>query len=214
MTGPASFPPTTCEPSSSPEYDDHVRRWALRILTHTEAGERFLRKRMEQDSLSALIGYQPAENANKAARRTEWSQWLVSALRRTEADQLQRHLPLFENIDLLANDVGLSALEGEILAFRVLYRTNEALAELMERHLGLLTESRLARVLSAAFAVPQSDIEQVFRPESTLLSSGLLRLEPTINNLIGKLVQGQRGQAQIIQKGPGSNYSCLIAFLE
>lgn len=188
MTSQPSFLSTTCEPSTSPEYDDHVRRWALRVLTHTEAGERFLRKRTEQDALSALIGYQPAENANKTVRRTEWSQWLVSALGRSEADQLQRHLPLFENIDLLAGNVGLSAVEGEVLAFRVLYRTNDALAELMERHLGLLTESRLARVLSAALAVSQTAIEQVFRPESKLLSSGLLRLESTINNLIGKLV--------------------------
>lgn len=173
--------------SSAPEYDGHARRWALRILAHTEAGQRYLRKGNEQDALTALIGYQRPEKPEKGPRLADWQQWLESALQQAESEELSRNLPLFENIVLLTESVGLSPVEGEVLAFRTLYRTNDALTELMERHLGLLSESKLARILGKAFAVPQSAVELAFRPESPLLSSGLLRLESALNNLVGKL---------------------------
>ncbi len=121
------------------------------------------------------------------------SQWInqdyqeaaaVSQLRQlyqeAEAAQLQQpaQLPieLSQNVVHLAELVGLSALEGQLLAFAALLHTERSLDDAAD-YLGLLTSAKTAQVLSVILNAPHAAVRAALDSQSRLVRSGLLMVD-------------------------------------
>ena len=162
---------------SDDEYRDIVLLWMLRILGRTSARQGYLQKRSSHDSISSFI---ECDIEWKTENREAWNQWLDERLQAHEARSVAYTGILFENIRNLSTTLGLTPVEQEILAFRTLYRTNEALYELIETQMGPLTDSSLTRMLGVALGRSPIEIFEALSAESALLRSGLIRLDPAI----------------------------------
>ncbi len=159
------------------DYRPLVRLWILRVLAGTEAQRRCLRKSADSSDLLAFLGYTPS---GKQKKEEEWAEWLAVELVAAERIELPHEGVLFQNISILAGFIGLSDVEQEVLAFRILSRANEALHDLMQVCYWNYTDARLARVLATALRRSRQELEGVACPESTLFTSGLLQLDPHV----------------------------------
>lgn len=83
---------------------------------------------------------------------------------------------LSQNIAQLAELVGLSTLEGQLLAFAALIHTERSLDDAAD-YLGLLTSAKTAQVLSVILNVPHGAVRAALDPQSRLVRSGLLMVD-------------------------------------
>lgn len=169
----------TIESVSAPhdDYQPLVRLWILRILAGTEAQHRCLRKATDSGDLLAFLGYTPS---GKQKKEEEWAGWLAAEQAVAEKAGTPHDGVLFQNISKIAEMIGLSGVEQEVLAFRALSRGNEALQDLM--HIGFwnFTDARLVRVLATALGRNRHELEEAIRPEGGLFASRLMRLDPAV----------------------------------
>lgn len=121
------------------------------------------------------------------------SQWIsqdyqeaaaVSQLRQLYQDaeaanlQLPAQLPLelAQNVAHLVKLVGLSALEGQLLAFAAILHTERSLDDAAD-YLGLLTSAKTAQVLSVILHAPHTAVRAALDPQNRLVRSGLLMVD-------------------------------------
>ncbi|MEC7118595.1 MAG: ATP-binding protein [Pseudomonadota bacterium] len=83
---------------------------------------------------------------------------------------------LAHNIAQLSELVGLSPLEGALLAFAALIHTERSLDDASD-YLGLLTSAKTAQVLSVILNVPHAEVRAALDPQSRLVRSGLLMVD-------------------------------------
>lgn len=81
---------------------------------------------------------------------------------------------LAKNLDLLSKYFGLNKIEREIIAFRAIYRINQALAETLDHAIGVWTDQVTNEVLSTALKRPIAQIEKSLSKHGRLCGSGLL----------------------------------------
>lgn len=97
-----------------------------------------------------------------------------------EVSNLQQPAPLppelAQNVAHLAELVGLSALEAQLLAFAALLHTERSLDDAAD-YLGLLTSAKTAQVLSVILNVPHTAVRAALDPHSRLVRSGLLMVD-------------------------------------
>lgn len=166
-------------------YEPLVRLWILRLCARTGAGVRLVRRGLENDEIAAFLGYQPSGKGNKSK---EFTDWCDAELTKSEANPPPLAGLLFENIRRLAEVLGLSMVEEEVITFRVLSTADDALGDAVLKGLGnVSSESQMARFLAVALGRNARELERIIRASGALFRSGLFTLRPTSQPLIIKL---------------------------
>ncbi len=148
--------------------------WTLRLLCRTEAKAKYLKNPAGSDAINELLGYTPPEGK---PRPEELSQLMKSRLQELEKEPVLKEGPLFDNIRKLAGLLDLSAVEQDILAFRLLLMHSEALRDAAERYGGDAPDLRLRRMLATILGVSLGEAARALRSDGPLLASGILKLD-------------------------------------
>lgn len=175
--------PTETVISQDYSYSDLVALWVLRLLTHTSAHKKFLKNPGLSDVITEILGHAIGDEPKKP---TEWMQNLRSRLCEQEQKSILCEGSLFDNIKLLADSLGLTPIEQDILAFRTLCSTEPALIELMDGF-RFLSDLALARLLSIALNQNVNSLRKILCEKSVLFSSGLIKLHPSLMRFDSKL---------------------------
>lgn len=111
---------------------------------------------------------------------------LGEKLAEMEGQPLRREGVLYSNIDRLSEEVGLTTVDKEVLAFVALLHTQACLREcasLFDDVSTLTAKDVLAEVLG----LDRAEIRRALKEDSTLCSSGIIRLDRTETELAGML---------------------------
>jgi transitional endoplasmic reticulum ATPase len=96
-------------------------------------------------------------------------------------------LPLMANLDLLARMLGLSDADKAILAFAVSLQAFGTYRQAIARSNEEVGRQRLAAIVAGLSGLPETEIAQALREDATLLTTGIVRMEPTPTDLENKL---------------------------
>jgi transitional endoplasmic reticulum ATPase len=152
-------------------YDPLVRLWVLRLCARTSAGARLARRGLENDEISAFLGYEPSNKGNKVR---EFTDWCKNALTKIEINPPVPEDQLMTNIRRLSKAMSFMPVEEEVIAFKTLSVANSALSELLTKSWSCLSSGQLSRILATALDREQRELEAVVRPSAPLFRSGLL----------------------------------------
>jgi len=155
-------------------FDTLTLFWANRILVHADGVTRLFAEDRLQDR-RLLLGLGLTSDVIAAPSRTKVEAILRRRLRahKVIVDALRGRTPFDRNITWLGENVGLSDLEAQVLAFVAAGN----LSELLNRTLDLFGPLRVADVhdlLAAALDTPRDRIAKILRPSERLMRSGLL----------------------------------------
>lgn len=164
------------------EYADLTDFYLLKLASRTTGSGSVTRFVAMQEAFLRLFGRSSTLNFTDEEMRT----LMKLRLDEVETTPPAREGPLFDNVRLLGTSLALSSVEQDILAFRVLVRTSKELEGFLQG-MGVLSESRLVRILSLALDRDPSDVEQALAPDGTLGSSGLVNLDQTLRPFLEKL---------------------------
>ncbi len=163
------------------EYRDLVAQWLLRLL----ATGRRMEIECEQESvLQKLTGLRLAHVKNPTSIKAK--QAIRHRLAQMERRSLPRHTPLARQLHQLADVVGLSQIEQDLLAFTVLVRACPALSDLLEATRAQSLWS-LDEVLAIVLGTERKEIGRMLRGDSALCSAGLLRVDRTEPDVVSML---------------------------
>lgn len=95
--------------------------------------------------------------------------------------------PIGANLSLVAELVGLDAVDLELLQFLVIHRMVSSL-EMLTDVLGALPLMAAAAVIGAAIARPREEVLAALAPRNRLVGSGLVRIEEETNTLEQKVI--------------------------
>lgn len=157
-----------------------VTLWSLRILLRLNLRDRFLN---HHDLLSNAEILQPIglmEHYNpdlydQKAKKKEVIKKLDQQLDSMEKQPLPNNDPLTQNIQLLSQSLPLTATEKELLQLSVSSYQNNGFGYLMDL-IGELNNQQSQQILAVILGKNVEQINQALNINSTLLSSGLLRL--------------------------------------
>ncbi len=155
------------------EYRDLVARWILRLLA---TGRRMEIECEQESALQKLTGLPQAYLKNPAG--VEARRAIQHRLERVERRLVPARTPLARQLHQLAEMVGLSQAEQELLAFTVLVQACPVLSDLLEatREQNLWS---LDEVLAIVLGKERQEIGRMLRGDSALCSAGLLRVDRT-----------------------------------
>lgn len=168
-----------------------LRLWMLRVLVPLGGHKKFVCKHgFSHDDLAEMLGLDkwidPVEQAFDVRK-------VRNALRRlhqaAEKELYDSAIPeyLSDNLNRLAELVGLSATDCRILEFTVLMSSVGVLDDPIDC-LGYLSMTAVFRVLSIILDIPEQEVRQSLSAQSALSRSGLLTLERNGNaSLRGRL---------------------------
>ena len=142
-----------------------VAQWVLRILARTEARALYLARRPSHSPhLDELLGI--SENERPIASLT-LARSIIRRLEEAEAQPDDQGV-VRTNVALLAAELGLDAIESEILELRAQVWTQPVLGEVFDLFETRWPDTQLARVLAVAFERSPSDVA---RPSAAPASS-------------------------------------------
>ena len=162
------------------EYRPHVSQWLLRLLS------------------SVTVDAEPAEAAHllevvglaQLKIKDLGSQNAIQAFQARLADLEHQSGPksgsLYRNIQHLAQLVGLSDLDQEMLVFTALLQKYSLLAACLELF-GDQSADSVSELLALALGRERSELAQALRESSTLCSTGLLQVDHTETEIDGIL---------------------------
>lgn len=159
---------------------DVVRLWLFRILIDLGAHQNFIQRGgLSDDTLAEAIGL--AHWTDDEAEKFDRFEALADLRRLAKSAQSSRRKPalpktLASNARRLAQLVGLSRCEQQILGFAVLLHNSRVLREAADL-LGQVSLGALRSVLSVVLELPEDDIGKALGSEGVLARSGLLTVE-------------------------------------
>ncbi|MFH7325864.1 AAA family ATPase [Desulfurivibrio sp. C05AmB] len=168
----------------SPVLDKQVRLWVLRILAGLRGYRNFFELfRQSEEILLDLFGTsEPLDiDKNNLPRVVKT---LQKHHRKAEAEAANPHSAnprLSNNLKLIGDLVGLSAIDRRILEFLVMLSNNAALANAAES-LGDLSTQKFQHTLAVILDLPEAEIKASLSPSGTLEQSGLVRLDRANSN--------------------------------
>lgn len=175
--------------------------WALRMMHRHPA---LLRSRMgfgDECRVLEMTGLPESivgdSSVNKVIRTVR------DRLAEVEAAPVPLVGPLFENIAQLSSLLRLNSVETALLLFGVLLRGNEALDSTFDA-LGNFSRREMALELANVLRFPADEVGRALRPESALVSSGVLWPEGGDSARIGLKLELLKGLADNVGSERGS----------
>lgn len=159
------------------EYRELVARWILRLLA---TGRRLEIEEELDAALQELTGLPPASLTNPAG--AEARRAIQQHLARLEQQSGSPRTPLAQQLQRLADLVGLSHAEQELLAFTVLIHACPVLSDFLEA-MGKQSLLSLHEVLAMALGTERQAIARMLRRDSALCVAGLLRVDRTATDI-------------------------------
>lgn len=157
-----------------------VKLWILRMFILLGGHRGFVHQHgFHHELIAQQLGFdsQWINQDYQEAEAVSQLRQLYQAAEQAEAQQpAALPLELTQNITQLAELVGLSELEGQLLAFAALIHTERSLDDAAD-YLGLLTSAKTAQVLSVILNVPHGAVRAALDPQSRLVRSGLLMVD-------------------------------------
>ncbi|WP_420995215.1 AAA family ATPase [Cupriavidus sp. 30B13] len=169
-----------------------VRLWLLRLLVPLGGHQEFIRRGgFSNDTLAELLGLDmwldPQQDdfdprAVRAALRRQFTE--------AEAQCRDTGLPacLDGNIARLAELVGLSGTDCQILAFAAMLK-NERLLDDAADLLGQLSSAKIPRVLATLLDLPDAEVRAALGTQGVLAQSGLLLVERGHSSTLGSKLE-------------------------
>ncbi|MCX7153250.1 MAG: AAA family ATPase, partial [Proteobacteria bacterium] len=164
------------------EYADLVDLYLMRIVCGAQRGSNPFFRLPVESTFSQVFSRSSTDHYKEA----ELVALMALRLAEVEVCPPKREGPLFDNIKFLASRLGLSSLQQELLIFRVLVRNSEELENVVQSF-GMLSESRLARILALALNQYPHNIEEALEASGALIGSALVRVEHTMEQFLEKL---------------------------
>lgn len=160
------------EPSyPSSEYPKHGAAWVASMLELGELRSHYLRKSANFSEVNALLG----ENAEEPPKTCDELDTAIARLRTVIGKAPDTYpAPLDVNLNRLGKQLGLTRVDRDLLAFRVICRVNSALFEILNLSREW-TESRLYRTLGHVLRVPKERIAEALTSGGRLVDTGLVR---------------------------------------
>lgn len=161
-------------------YRPWVARWLLRLLetARVEIDEEETRRIAEITGLAHL--------KFKDFRRSTAVQAVAVRLAELDRQSVERTGPLSQNIDRIADLIGSSDLEKELLAFVVLSHTCSVLHDCLE-NVADQTKTSLTELLAVLLGVERTEIQTVLRDRGSLCAAGVLVVNPSETEVGGML---------------------------
>lgn len=168
-----------------------VRLWILRLLVPLECHKRFITTNgFDSDEIATLFELPVSEDAlpksfNPAAMRAHLKRCHEEAEQTAEDCALPQILS--DNIQKLADQVGLNETEAWILAFATLVRSNRLLGDVTDWLGSNLNTIKVHHILSVLLNCPEQEIRQALSLQSALTQTSLVILRPNCWELNRKL---------------------------
>ena len=170
------------EAEASGEAPALVRLWLARMLVALGGHKRLIqvgRGCLSDDDVAKAVGLEKWIDSRgrefdvKAARADlrRWARTIERKLQDAVAPS-----PLRENVERLAQQIGLSDVDSRILELVLLLQTYKVLDDVGD-WLGQLTERRTAHILSVLLSLPEDEVARSLRPDGNLCQSGLVAVD-------------------------------------
>lgn len=161
-------------------YRPWVARWLLRLLegARVEIDEEEVRHIAEIAGLAHL--------RLKDFRRPTAIQALAARLVELDRQSFEPTGPLYQNIDLIADLIGSSDLEKELLAFVVLFHSCSILHDCLENVVDQ-TKTSLPELLAVLLGAKRNEIQTLLRDGSSLCAAGVLMVNQAETEVGGML---------------------------
>ena len=167
--------PTLVRPCLANVIDAQIALWITRLSISFTAGIHEVDNGTYSEELRQMIGITPRDGRLYKAE--------LRLLLKARVEELEPHLPrrttvLQRNISLLGEQMGLDALQEEILAFVALSQQHQILSDVMDNiHANGI--DGIIQQFSAALAVRETDVRVAVRPDGPLLGTRILSMKPT-----------------------------------
>lgn len=102
---------------------------------------------------------------------------LKSRLSELGKEELPNNLPLFANVEIIGDIVGLSKTEKTLLIFAIALTSFPEFRKVIEARSHSVSTSALARVLAATLNLPKSEIVEALRDDALLSLTGIIQTE-------------------------------------
>jgi hypothetical protein len=151
-----------------------VSLWSLRALLRPHAFRVVASRLPGEDDVLRAIGLDNL--IDREISRRELKKRLTLRLREIESAPLTRKGRFFQNLNRLADTLGLSVSEREVLIFFVLARDEAVIRQTME-YFGDISLAQIIGELAAILKLKPSLIQRALSKSGALHSSGLLQIE-------------------------------------
>jgi transitional endoplasmic reticulum ATPase len=200
-------------PQKTMSADDQLAAvWSLRAILHPQAFKRIAKASFlnSEEDIFRVIGLECI--IEKEIRPFDLYQLFKKQLQTLERQCFSQHEPLLHNIDLLAEMIGLSTTEKEILLFALVLQNNQGLREAVE-YLGSTGIPGLIQHLSCILKIKPDKIFEALRGDGPLCASGLIDLNKRHATLdIANRLEALNGLVHALQNPHADIEHALSAF--
>ena len=184
--------------SGNNEINNLVTVWSLRALSRsTSFGRRGKRRSVDEDVLEQLgLG----RLVDRAVSREKLKSEIAARMTKAEGVSLSRKGQFFRNIAKLAEAIGLSDCEVEILTFSLLLQEEDLLRDALET-VGDLGLREFYRELAAILKLRPLLVERSLHQLKPLVSSGLLQIIKRASLSIPDRLEPLDGLANVVREG-------------
>lgn len=155
--------------------------WALRVLKHGGPDGRMLKRIANGfDGVRQVLGIESGREPKTVA---ELGQMINRQLDAAEARGAELPETVTRNLELLGERISLTPVERLILVSRALLRTSDPWEDAVSTiGGGYVSDTRLAKLLAAAFRRTPGEVTEALRPEGTLRTCGLIEINAALGS--------------------------------
>ncbi len=188
--------PSVCDLNE--HYAPLLRLWILQLMVKCNGSDSFLRDtRFSEASVAEFLGFQTSDLEDYSPA------WALRALTEkleaieAEAPKLPESPVLARNLSRLAERIGLSQVEVDILHFAVLQRVHPVFDAALEL-VGDLVRASLVRLLSICLGYPEPTVQDALRDNGRLSRSAILSVDERNRYAFGSKVDLLSGLAEAL----------------
>ncbi len=178
-------------PEISKQYKPVVERWILRTLLDLRAYSMMSTRYGldEYDNIFTFIGlgYLVEKYEDKRLKKKKLRKLLKPLHQKNAALQDIKRGALFDNIEKLAQLVGMNATEKELLSFCLLLNMVREIENVTEI-LGSLSSANIINALAIILEIKTSQVRKALAPDGLLYRTGLIRLSRDTGELFYQLI--------------------------
>ncbi len=159
------------------EHTDQLALWTIKTMVHGDASRRLM-ELVEQDDVCEAAGIlmmpENLRDLSVSEAPGQVRRMLLERLEVLESGEIRRDEPLFDNMEIFGEMLGLTSLEKEIFTYMVQATISSGLSECTEC-LPRPSTRRLFGILAKVLGAKTAEIRGALRPDSVLISTGLLK---------------------------------------